>query len=398
VTLERHRHEMEDERDVDLDLQSAPRIGVDLHVLDGKFQGSRTHCIEIFSRVPALLPEMKFLFLGDIPRWAPGLAERFSSANTELVQMPSTSSIQRLGLQLPLITFRHRLDLLHTQYVSPLISRCATAVTIHDILFETHPQFFTPFFNFRSRVLFRRAARRSKRVFTVSAFSRDELVRCYGVSPEKIILIKNAADTNKFYAGDAGADKLASLQLVRDGYFLSVGRLEPRKNYPRLIRAYAKLPADAPKLVIVGQKDFGFDEIFHVSQECRLGNRLQILENVSDEMLGPLYRNARAMVYPSLAEGFGMPIVEAMASHVPVLTSYGTALSETGGDAALLVDATSENQIVNGLTRLLYDDDLLRELRAKSAARAREFRWEASAAAVASAYRTLFQPPLRAAH
>jgi glycosyltransferase involved in cell wall biosynthesis len=103
------------------------------------------------------------------------------------------------------------------------------------------------------------------------------------------------------------------------------------------------------------------------------------------------------MVYPSLAEGFGMPIVEAMACHVPVLTSYGTALSEIGGDAALLVDATSESQIVDGLTRLLYDDDLLRELRAKSAARAREFRWEASAVAVASAYRTLFQPPLRAA-
>ena len=79
-------------------------------------------------------------------------------------------------------------------------------MTIHDILFETHPQFFTPFFNFRSRVLFRRAARQSKRVFTVSAFSRDELVRCYG-SSEKITLIKNAADTNKFHTGDAGADK-----------------------------------------------------------------------------------------------------------------------------------------------------------------------------------------------
>src|SRR6202000_3479741 len=103
--------------------------------------------------------------------------------------------------------------------------------------------------------------------------------------------------------------------------------------------------------VIVGQKDFGFDEIFRVSQECHLGSRLRILENVSDEMLGPLYRNARARVYPSLAEGFGMPIVEAMASHIPVLTSYGTALSEISGAAALLVDATSEDQIVHGLTR-----------------------------------------------
>ena len=204
---------------MDLDLQSAPRIGVDLHILDGKFQGSRTHCIEIFSRVPALLPEMKFLFFGDILGWAPGLAERFSSANTELVQMPCSSSIQRLGLQLPLITFRHRLDLLHTQYVCPLISRCATAVTIHDILFETHPQFFTPFFNFRSRVLFRRAARQSKRVFTVSAFSRDELVRCYGISPEKIILIKNAADTNKFHAGDAGAESLPACNWCETGTF-----------------------------------------------------------------------------------------------------------------------------------------------------------------------------------
>ena len=81
--------------------------------------------------------------------------------------------------------------------------------------------------------------------------------------------------------------------------------------------------------------------------------------------------------------------------HAPVLTSYGSALSEIGGDAVLLVDATSENEIASGLMRLLYDDDLLRELRTKSAARAQEFRWEASAAAVASAYRALFQPPLQ---
>ena len=377
---------------------SRPRIGIDVHTLEGLHQGSRTHCLELFSRIPAQMPEADFVFFADHTRWDAAAAALFAGPNVRTVHMPHKNPFYRLGLQLPALARREKLNLLHTQYIAPLRLPCASAVTVHDILFEDFPEFFTRFFRFRSRLLVRSSARRAELVFSVSEFSKQDLHRRYGIPVDKIIVLRNAADLNRFHptaspddASPADAETLRAWGLAPGQYLLTVGRLEPRKNHKRLLEAFARLPSPRPKLAIVGQRDFGYEGILTLQQTLGLQQDVLFLENVADAALPMLYRHARLFVYPTLAEGFGMPVLEAMASGVPVLTSATTALPEVTGDAALLTDPYSVDALASAMQRLLADPSEAERLRAAGLARARTFSWDQAAAELARSYRAFLR-------
>ncbi len=373
------------------------RIGVDLHTLEGLHQGSRTHCLELFSRLPALLPGSHFFYFADLRRCDAEALRKLEAPNVELVDMPHANPAQRLLRQLPGLAARHRLDLLHSQYITPPRLPCASALTVHDILFENFPEFFTRFFCFRSRLLVRRSARRAGIVYSVSEFSKGELVRLYGLPQEKISVVWNAADLLRFHPGPEGRDLVEALGLIPGEYLLTVGRLEPRKNHRRLLEAYARLPQPRPRLAIVGQRDFRFAEILAFKEELGLGDEVVFLEHVSDAALPALYRHARVFAYPTLAEGFGMPVIEAMASGVPVMTSQTTALPEVAGDAALLIDPYSVPAIAGCLERLLRNGALQQRLAAAGLEQARRFHWETEAGKLAAGYLAYFaRQPLAA--
>lgn len=366
------------------------RIGVDLHTLEGLHQGSRTHCLELFSRLPALLPQSRFFFFADFPRCDAGALEKLKAPNVELVEMPHGNPAQRLLRQLPQLAARYRLDVLHSQYITPPRLPCARALTVHDILFENFPEFFTRFFCLRSRLLVRYSARRAQIVYSVSEFSKSELVQRYGLAKEKISVVWNAADLNRFHPGSEGRALVEALGLTPGDYLLTVGRLEPRKNHRRLLEAYARLPQPRPKLAIVGQRDFRYAEILAFKDKLGLGDDVLFLEHVSDAALPALYRHARVFAYPTLAEGFGMPVIEAMASGVPVMTSQTTALPEVAGDAALLIDPYSVPAIAGCLERLLGNESLAERLRTAGLEQARRFAWETEAGKLAVGYLAYF--------
>ena len=366
------------------------RVGVDLHTLEGLHQGSRTHCLELFSRLPALLPRSRFFFFADFPRCDAGVLEKLKAPNVQLVTMPHGNPAQRLLRQLPGLAARYRLDLLHSQYITPPRLPCVSALTVHDILFENFPEFFTRFFCLRSRLLVRHSARRAGIVYSVSEFSKSELVSRYGLPQEKISVIWNAADLDRFHPGPEGRALVEALGLTPGDYLLTVGRLEPRKNHRRLLQAYARLPQPRPKLAVVGQRDFRFAEILAFKDKFGLGDDVVFLEHVSDAALPALYRHARVFAYPTLAEGFGMPVIEAMASGVPVMTSQTTALPEVAGDAALLIDPYSVPAIAGCLERLLGNETLAASLRAAGLEQARRFHWETEAAQLAAGYLAYF--------
>ncbi|MFN7197108.1 MAG: glycosyltransferase, partial [Hylemonella sp.] len=218
-----------------------PRIGVDLHVFDGKFQGSRSHLIGIFGELTRLCPEFQFVFL--LEKTAElGRLPGFSEPNVERVHMPHAGALKRLGLQLPAQRRALKLDLLHTQYVMPLQPARGNAVTIHDVLFEPYPQFFGRLFVLRSRLLMRWSARAADLLFTVSDYSRAEIAQRYGVPAEKIGVLHKAVDRQVFFPGEAGAERVRARGLQPGGYLLTVGRIEPRKNHAALLRAYRLLP------------------------------------------------------------------------------------------------------------------------------------------------------------
>lgn len=373
------------------------RLGVDLHTLEGLHQGSRTHCLELFSRLPALLPGSRFFFFADFPHCDEAAIARLKGPNVELVTMPHSNPARRLLRQLPELAARYRLDLLHSQYITPPRLPCARALTVHDILFENFPEFFTPFFCFRSRLLVRHSARRAQIVYSVSEFSKSELVQRYGLPRDKVSVIWNAADLNRFHPGNEGRELVEALGLTPGEYLLTVGRLEPRKNHCRLLEAYARLPQPRPKLAVVGQRDFRFAEILAFKEKLGLGDDVLFLEHVSDAALPALYRHARVFAYPTLAEGFGMPVIEAMASGVPVMTSQTTALPEVAGDAALLIDPYSVPAIAGCLERLLGNDALALRLRTAGLEQARRFAWETEAGKLAAGYLAYFaRQPLAA--
>ncbi len=365
------------------------RIGLDLHVVDGIFQGSRSHVLEVFSRVAQLCPEFEFVALldriDDFKRDYPA----FNLPNVRLEHLPHTGAIRRLSWELPRLQRRLGLDLLHSQYIIPLPSLSKTVVTIHDVLFESHPQFFKPLFRLRSRLLMRLAAYQSEHVFTVSQFSQREIMQRYGLPKEKISVTPNGVDSQRFFPGQDGAPLLAQRGLSSGGFLLTVGRLEPRKNHVTLLKAYAALGSAAPPLVVVGQRDFGFDAIFAELADQQLRDKVIFLEDVRENELPVLYRHCLAFAYPSLAEGFGMPPLEAMASGVPVIVADNTALSEVVGTAGLLVGSTDVAALTAALKEVIEQPATRERLRQAGLAQARLFSWDIAAADVARRYRQI---------
>jgi glycosyltransferase involved in cell wall biosynthesis len=356
------------------------RLGVDFHEWDGIFQGSRSHVLNIYKEAIKAFPEVDFLFfLGDTQSLAAQHSE-FRSANVKLVHMAPSHGLVRLGLRLPYLCWRHRLDVLHTQYRVPFIRPSAVACTIHDVLFETHPQFFTSGFVREARFTFRMAVKRAALLFSVSQYSKNELCRLYGADPDKVRVTYNGVDRRRFYPGPDGAQQVADLGLVPGHYILVVGRLEPRKNHLALIEAWSRLGSDAPPLVIVGQEDPGFPDVKQAIERAAQANKVMLFSQLGDDVLPAVIRHAELFVYPAFAEGFGMPVAEAMASGVPVMTSNTTSLPEVAGDGALLFNPASPDELFETMKRALaMTPEARARLVQQALLRVEQFAWQRSA-------------------
>ena len=367
-----------------------PLIGVDFHTFDGIFQGSRSHVLGLFKEAVHLAPELDFVLFLDNPARLMAEHPEFARPNVRTVRMPHRPGPVRLGLQLPWLQIREKLDLLHTQYRLPFVPMGPCACTIHDVLFESHPEYFPKAFTLQSKLTFRLAARLSRLLFSVSAFSRGEIAGRYGIDPQRIGILYNGVDRNRFFPGSNGVELLAPLGLVGGQYLLTVGRLEPRKNHVRLIEAYAQLGDKAPPLVCVGQRDFGYEPALAAASRHGVAHRVHFLEKVGDDVLPALMRNARAFVFPAIAEGFGMPVAEALASGVPVVTSDTTSMPEVAGGAAILVNPLDVASIARGMRLALDDTQLAERLVTLGREQVKKFRWAASAQTLVAAYRGFF--------
>jgi glycosyltransferase involved in cell wall biosynthesis len=364
-----------------------PRIGLDMHVVSGIFQGSRTHCLELFSRVIAATPECDFYVFASDDQVIHQFSSHFSNSNVRVCIMPERTPIVRLLYQLPQLAAQYRLSLLHTQYIAPPFMRsCMSAVTVHDLLFESHPQYFRKAFVLRSRALVRLSVLRSTAVFTVSDYSRRQICERYKVEQDRVHTIPNGVDVSRFKPGGQGIELVRQLGLKSGEYFLTVGRLEPRKNHAQLLRAWAALPVPRPKLVIVGQRHFGYEEATKLIDTLNLASDVLLIDNLSDVALPVIYRHACGFVYASLAEGFGIPLLEAMASGIPVITSSNTALAEVAAGAALAVDPANPSEIADAVRRINENGDLRAKLIERGHARVRDFSWDQSAQCVRQVY------------
>ena len=368
-----------------------PRIGVDFHTFDGLYQGSRSHLLGLYQQAIALAPEMEFIFLlNDIDRLRSEYPV-FGSPNVTLVQMEHAGGLARIGWRMALLQRKLRLDLLHMQYRLPMVPLGDCACTIHDTLFETHPQFFERSFVRMSRLTSRHAVQRAKLLFTVSEFSRDEISRLYGIDKNRIAITTNAIDKSRFHPGTEGAEHVRAAGLEPGRYVCTVGRLEPRKNHANLLRAYALLPEPRLPPALIGPRDFQSEPIFQLTRELGLERDVRFLENIPDQALPALLRHAAVFAYPSFAEGFGMPVAEAMASGVPVITSNSTSLPEVAGNAALTADPLDPKQIAAAMKQLLDDPAARRLAVERGLEHVRRFDWVQAAQVLVESYRAHFR-------
>jgi len=295
-----------------------PVAAIDGHVLTGKYQGSRTWLSRILREIGRLDQSTRYLLYSYDPA---ATAAEFPYANFEHKHIPVRNPVLRLLGFWPYARWRDGFDVLLTQYISPPFMAGAQIVAIHDILFESHPRLFPWLMRWRNKLLVAPSARRARFILTVSEFTQREIVRRYGVSSDRILLAANGVDRIP-----APAERSAPGS--GSPYILCVGRLEPRKNIETLLEALPQLETPGVRLVIVGAADFGAEVT-----EARIAEREDVirLRNVSDEQLDRLYRDAGVLVFPSLAEGFGIPVIEALSRGIPVVASDQTAIPEVGG-------------------------------------------------------------------
>ncbi|MEQ8414732.1 MAG: glycosyltransferase family 1 protein [Imperialibacter sp.] len=291
-------------------------------------------------------------------------------------------------IQLPFLCAKHRVDfLLSPEFNTPLFTTCPRAVIAHDAHMRAQREFTsTLWFYFYYIPFIEVAIRRADLIFTVSQFAKRQIVDLMSLDERKVHVVYNGVDQLFFKSTPKFNSKLPG-GLVADQYILFVGTFEARKNIGRLLEAFSILKIrhteslQKLKLAIVGQSASGKHsdstrQIRSLIKSLNLTNDVILCGYVTDAELPIIYQNAKVVAFPSLHEGFGLPIIEAFASNVPVLTSNLCSMPEIAGDAALLIDPYEIDDISSKLERLLFDEALRQVLTTAGTERVKEFTWE----------------------
>jgi alpha-1,3-rhamnosyl/mannosyltransferase len=287
---------------------------------------------------------------------------------------------------------RGEFDLYHETNYVPRPFDGPVVATIYDLSLaihpETHPEARVWFF----RRDFVRRLPRIDRFFVLTSSVKEELEALFGVDPERVTVTAPGVDTELFRPARGGAEEAGAPEtaLPDPGFLLFVGSLEPRKGLETLFRAYAGLPPElraAHPLVLVGPPGWKFRSAWRLVSELGLGDRVRRLGFVDDAVLAEVYRRAAALAFPTLYEGFGLPVLEAMASGTPVVCSDIAACAEVAGDAAERVAPGDVAAWTDALERMLTSGDLRSRLAGAGPVRARSFSWRSCAERTLAVYR-----------
>jgi glycosyltransferase involved in cell wall biosynthesis len=288
---------------------------------------------------------------------------------------------QRLRLPIPVEAITGPLDIFYSPdfVLPPTLHATRTLLTVHDLSFLHFPDAFVPSLRRYLERVVPRSVARADRVLADSESTRNDLITHFGASSEKVQVLYSGVGAR--FRPDVEPEEKTRLKarygLGDQPYVLSVGTLQPRKNYVRLIRAFADLPLADLQLAIAGGRGWLYEDIFAEAEKH--GGRVRVLGFVDDADLPALFRNAVLFAFPSLYEGFGLPVLEAMACGVPVVCSNASSLPEVAGDAALMVDPLDTDGLAEAMVRTLEDADLRREMIDRGLTQTARFTWEGAA-------------------
>jgi glycosyltransferase involved in cell wall biosynthesis len=353
------------------------RIGIDAHAIGERKTGNERFVANL---IPALRARSEHELVLYVTTDAAEGALRARRLERTLVRRvrPATPLV-RIPLGLPALAARDRLDAVLVQYTAGPWAPCPVVTVVHDVAFRRHPEFFSPF----ERRWMNRAIpftmRRAAGIVTVSRFSRDEIVACFGIDPARIAIAHEAADAIFSRPPSVGSG-------VDPPYVLAAGNLQPRKNLGVLIRAFRELAREVPeRLVVAGQPSLGAETLRREAGDLERSGKVTFTGYVSDERLVALVAGASAFAFPSLYEGFGLPVIEAMAAGTPALVSDIPVMREVAGDAAIRLPPGDPSAWARAIAELSSLPERRAELAAAGRRRAEAFSWDATADAVVDA-------------
>lgn len=330
------------------------RLLVDAHVFDGKFQGTRTYLEGMYKEL-IKHEEIDFFFAAQDKE---NLCRVFGKHhNVHYIQLAPGGSIKRLALQWPKIIKKYSIDWAHYQYISPLRKCCKEIVTVHDLLFLDMPEFFPLSYRAKNNFFFHRSAMRADLLLTVSSFSKDEIVRHFKISPEKIFITPNSV----LPIEDSVILPDIKGKWDMNKYILTVGRYEPRKNMVMLMQAFSDLELHKKgyKLVMIGSPDINYNEFYEFIAKADSDLKDAIItDKASFTELVALYKQANLFVFPSLGEGFGIPPLEAIVYGCPLLCSNATAMAEFDLPEEMMFDPTDIEDLKVKMQQSLLGDPI----------------------------------------
>jgi glycosyltransferase involved in cell wall biosynthesis len=361
-------------------------VAIDARLAHYTAGGITHYTLSIARELARLAPDDRFTLLRSVKQ-RDGLPRAANLRSAPLFTPPHHRLEQAV---LPFEVARVRPDLLHSpDFIPPFVRTCPSAITVHDLGFLRFPDTVTE----ESRRYYgqvARAVRSAQRTIVVSESTASDLAELVDAPLERVRVVHNGIDAAFLAPSDQGAVAHARKRWGLDRpYVMFLGTLEPRKDVPTLLRAFAEAQVRHPDLllVLVGRRGWLYEEIFATVERLALGSSVRSIEDTADADLIPLFDGATAFAYPSLYEGFGLPALEALARGVPSVVADTSSLPEVVGDAALLHPPGDHEALASALLRLVEDDALRAELRRRGPERAAGFTWERSARETLAVYR-----------
>jgi glycosyltransferase involved in cell wall biosynthesis len=354
------------------------RFSVDAHAIGCRLSGNEVYIrslLDAFASIGEAEEFVTYLSVEQAGQWVP---ERFSQRRV------SRNPFVRLGYDLPRQLRKDRPDLLHVQYTAPLDCPVPIVVSVHDVSFLECPQYFSIPRAAQLRLTVRHTVARAARIITGSEFSRAAIARAYGLDDSRIAVVPNAA-TALFrpLPRETATEWVRARFPITAPFILTVGDLQPRKNQVGLIRAFAEMIQSHPRLphhlVLAGKEQWGASAIARAAEKSGFADRIHFTGFVSDEALLRLYGACEFFVFPSFYEGFGLPVLEAMACSRAVACSNTSAVHEVADAAAVLFDPDSIPEITRAMLDLALDAELRTRMERIGLQRSAHFSWRKTA-------------------
>jgi len=375
------------------------RIGINtLVAVPGGIGGTQTYLQKLIENLAKIDKENEYFLF--VTPWNKELFRVEQKNFREVVcSIPSKPLFLRVlyeQIALPILAWKNGINVFHfPASVSSFILFCPSVLTLHDIAPLVSGELTPPILRYYWKFAYRFSTRRVDSIITVSYSAKEDITKFLAVPKEKIKVIYhgNKPQVPEIKGKDKTVSNLYQNKKSSFPYILWVGKMYTHKNLPRLLRAYSKLIKTRHinhQLVLCGIKSWGYSSFVRTIEELNLQDKVIFKGYIPDNELELMYLNASLFVFPSLSEGFGLPILEAMSCGIPVITSNYGAMAEVAGDAALLVDPYNIDEIAKAIYKVLTDQNLRENLIKKGLKQAKQFSWEKTAKETLKVYKEVY--------